>query len=208
MEKADQTTLQAIRDAGKAEFLSKGFRAASLRNIAKEAHVTTGAFYGYYSSKEALFRDLVDEQAQAFFDQFTQAQNTFAQLPPEHQPQAMGKISGSCMDWMIEYIYENFDAFKLILCCSEGTQYEQFIHTLVEIEVEATHRFLAVLQELGHPVKEIDSQLEHILVSGLFSGFFETVVHDMPKEQSVRYVRELREFYTAGWQKIMGLPSA
>ena len=76
---------------------------------------------------------------------------------------------------------------------------------MVAIETNATHGFIDVLESIGHPVRTIDPQLEHILVSGLFSSFFEIVVHEMPKEQSIRYVRELREFYTAGWAKIMGL---
>ena len=54
-------------------------------------------------------------------------------------------------------------------------------------------------------MKKIDSQLEHMLISGMFSGFFEIVVHDMPQEQAAEYIKELREFYTAGWTKIMGL---
>ena len=53
--------------------------------------------------------------------------------------------------------------------------------------------------------EKIDSQLEHILISGMFSGFFEIVVHDMPQEQAAEYIKELREFYTAGWTKIIGL---
>ena len=98
-----------------------------------------------------------------------------------------------------------FRCLQLLLCSSEGTKYEHFIHTMVEIEVEGTHRFVSVLQSLGHTAREIDPQLEHILVSGMFSAFFEMVVHDMPQQQATRYVKELREFYTAGWQKIMGL---
>ena len=39
----------------------------------------------------------------------------------------------------------------------------------------------------------------------MFTGFFETVIHDMPKSQSRQYIKELRKFYTAGWIKIMGL---
>jgi len=34
--------------------LEKDFNSASLRNIVKTAGVTTGAFYGYFSGKEAL----------------------------------------------------------------------------------------------------------------------------------------------------------
>ncbi len=197
-------TQQKILEAGKREFLQKGFLSASLRNIVREAGVTTGAFYGYYQSKEDLFYALVEEVAEKLLGQFNKAQNTFASLPPKMQPEQMGKISGDCIDWMVEYIYEHFDAVKLLICAAEGTKYDQFIHTMVEIEIEGTHQFTAVLEKLGHPTKRIDEHLEHILVSGLFHGFFEMVIHDMPKKQAVQYVKDLQKFYTAGWKKIMG----
>ena len=200
----ESTTQQQILAAGKKEFLAKGFRGASLRNIVKEAGVTTGAFYGYYKSKEALFAAFVQEPAQVMLGRFTEAQETFASLPPRDQPSQMGEISGSCMDWMVGYVYEHFDAVKLLICCAEGTEYEHFLHTMVEIEVEATHRFLAVLRQLGRQTKDLDPRLEHILVSGMFSAFFEIVVHDMPQQQAVNYIHELRTFYTAGWQRLIG----
>lgn len=199
------TTQQSILDAGLREFLAKGFLGASLRSIVKAAGVTTGAFYGYYASKEALFEALVSEPYGALMEQFHQAQAAFAGLPPEEQPCHLSDIPGDCMDRMVGYIYEHFEAFKLLVCCAEGTPYEQMIHKLSEIEAEYTHRFFFVLRRLGTPVREIDPQLEHLLISGLFSSFFEIVAHDMSQRQAMRYVRELREFYTAGWQKIMGL---
>ena len=62
MQKMAQTTLELIHAAAKREFLEKGFQAASLRNIVKTAGATTGAFYGYYDSKEELFEALAGEQ--------------------------------------------------------------------------------------------------------------------------------------------------
>ena len=44
-------TLQKILDAGMEEFQEKGFRDASLRQIVKNAGVTTGAFYGYFPAR-------------------------------------------------------------------------------------------------------------------------------------------------------------
>ena len=38
----------------------------------------------------------------------------------------------------------------------------------------------------------------------MMSGIFEIVVHDMPREQALRDVDHLRDFYTAGWLKLMG----
>ena len=46
MANEESATLQNILAAGKEEFLEKGFKSASLRNIVKTAGVTTGAFYG------------------------------------------------------------------------------------------------------------------------------------------------------------------
>lgn len=204
MNRNNPSTLQAIQDAAKREFLKNGFRSASLRNIVKEAGVTTGAFYGYYASKEDLFRALAGEPAKELLDSLKEAQDRFAALPGEKQLGQMNRISGECMDGMVESIYRNFDAFKLILCRSEGTGYENYIDQMVEIETEGTHRFVAVQNRLGNGIKEIDSSLEHILISGLFSSLFEMVVHDMPKEQARRFVKELQAFYAAGWKEIMG----
>ena len=63
MEENSATTLEKIQEAALAEFLEKGFLGASLRQIVKNAGVTTGAFYGYFSSKEALFATIVEPHA-------------------------------------------------------------------------------------------------------------------------------------------------
>jgi len=51
----DNSTQKRILMAGKAEFLAKGFENASLRLIAKNAGVTTGAIYGYFSDKAGIY---------------------------------------------------------------------------------------------------------------------------------------------------------
>lgn len=40
---------------------------------------------------------------------------------------------------MVDYVYDHFDAFKLIACCSTGTRYEHYLDALIEIEVNASH---------------------------------------------------------------------
>ena len=204
MSENEKTTLQNILSAAKAEFLEKGFRGASLRNIVKTANVTTGAFYGYYKSKEELFDALVGEQADYMMYYYKKAQEDFEKLPPEEQPEKTGEISGQCMEKMLDYAYENLDEFKLILQCSEGTRYESYVHDMVEVEINATHKFNDVLKSLGRESKLLNPQLEHMLVSGMFAAYFEMVIHEMPKEQAREYLKDLRAFYTAGWQKIMG----
>ncbi len=97
-------TLEKIQQAALEEFSEKGFQGASLRQIVKHAGVTTGAFYGYFSSKAALFASIVEPHAAALMGKFMEAQISFAQLPEEEQPEHMGVESGSCVHWMVDYI--------------------------------------------------------------------------------------------------------
>ena len=170
----------------------------------KSVGMTTGAFYGYYKSKEELFEALVGEHNADLPGCFQKAQKEFADLPHEQQPEVMGDISGACMFDMLHYAYEHLEECKLILCCSEGTKFSGLIDEMVEIEAAATHAYQEVLQELGRPSPQIDPALEHILITGMFHTFFELVIHEMPLQNAENYVKEMRAFYTAGWMKIMG----
>ena len=187
-----------------------GFRVAARRQIVNNSGVTTGAFYGYFSSKEALFNAIVEPHAAALMGRFMEAQTTFAELPEKEQPEHMGLESGRCVDWMGGHICAHPGAatsrepVKLLLCCAEGTSYEHFVHNMVEVEVEYTQRYMEVLRRLGRDIPVLDKSLCHIIASGMFNGIFEIVVHDMPRDQAMRDVDQLRAFYTAGWSKLMG----
>lgn len=204
MGETENNTHDLILDAAKAEFLEKGFQNASLRSIVKAAGVTIGALYGYYGSKEALFDALVQECYEHFMSTYQAALDTFAQLPPEEQPEHMGEISSTCMQELLHYMYAHRDAFHLLLLHSAGTRYAAMVDEIVALEVAAMHRYYAVLARLGLAAPQIDSRLEHILVTGLINAYFEMIIHDMPQEDAQLYLRELHEFYTAGWTKIMG----
>ena len=205
MDDKGSTTLESIEQAAMQEFLEKGFQGASLRQIVKNAGVTTGAFYGYFSSKEALFNALVEPHAAALMGRFMEAQTSFAELPEEEQASHMGDESGNYVRWMVDYICQHRDPVKLLLTRSEGTSYERFVHNMVEVEVEYTIRYIEVLRHLGKDVPELSNSICHIIASGMFNGLFEIAIHDMPKEQALQYVEQFRTFYTGGWLSLMGL---
>ena len=170
MEEKSTATLEKIQEAALAEFLDKGFQGASLRQIVKNAGVTTGAFYGYFSSKEALFNALVEPHAAALMGKFMEAQTSFAELPEEQQPEHMGVESSNCVHWMVDYICQHREPVKLLLTRAEGTSYEHFVHNMVEVEVEYTLQYMEVLRRLGRDIPELSQSLCHIIASGMFNG--------------------------------------
>ena len=128
----------------------------------------------------------------------------FESLPMEKQPEQMGKMSSECMNELLAYSCEHMDEFYLILKCSAGTKYASMIDDMVEIEVEATHKYYKVLEQLGTPAPKIDERLEHIMATGMIGAFFEMVLHRMPFDDAKAFLQQLNDFYTAGWMKIMG----
>lgn len=59
--KADQKeqTRKRIVDAAKRSFKKNGFSGIGVDGLAKEAGVTSGAFYGHFNSKEAAFKEAI-----------------------------------------------------------------------------------------------------------------------------------------------------
>lgn len=195
-----------LLEAGKREFMDKGFQGASLRNIAASLGVTTGAIYRYYTDKEALFDALVAESAQELVDRYRSVQQSFAQQSVEDQVHNLPEVPDEEASWMMDFLYDHFDAFKLITCFAAGTKYEHYLDTLAEIEDNAGRSLVDRMAEAGYPIRPIDDELIHIMSTALFNGMFETVRHDMPRGKALSYMNDLRDFYSAGWFHLLGIP--
>ncbi|TCO69158.1 TetR/AcrR family transcriptional regulator [Marinisporobacter balticus] len=203
MNNDDLNTLQKIMIEGKREFLEKGFKDASLRNIVKGAGVTTGAFYGYYPDKKALFEALVLPVVNGLREIFLLAQEEFDRLPKADKKENVYDYTSDEVKKFVAYIYDHFDEFKLLISCAEGTAFSDFVHNLVEIEVEYTLKFVESTGNDAMASGRATPELLHIISSAFFSAVFEVVKHDMSKEAADTYIDSLKQFFTAGWQRIL-----
>lgn len=200
-------TQKAILNASKQEFLEKGFKEANLRHIAAQAGVTTGAIYGYFSDKQELFRALVEPTATDFFEQFVQVMDDFINIPETEQIALMHTYSNQALEDFFDYIYEHFDVFRLIKCCSSGTEYEQYVERMVEVETRSTRQFIIILEEHGYSPVSVSDNLLHILANAYFSTIFEVVEHNMHKDEAKAYINHITTFFSAGWDSLLKLNS-
>lgn len=196
-------TQKAILNAGKQEFLKKGYKDANLRHIAAQAGVTTGAIYGYFSDKHELFRALVEPVATDFYEKFMKMMGEFNNLPETEQIAVIHTYSDHALEYFFDYVYEHFDVFRLIKCCSAGTEYEQYIERMVEVETENSRMFISVMEKCGYEPIPISDNLLHILVNSYFSTIFEVVEHNMQKDEAKAYVGHIATFFSAGWDALL-----
>lgn len=200
----DKNTKKRIEESAIKEFMEKGFAKASLRQIVKNAGLTTGAFYKYYPTKDALFASLVEPYANKLYSIYDITIEDFQSLPASQQQKNMIEASSGGITEMLEYIYKHYDNFKLLLCKADGTPFTSFIHNLVEREVKSTVKFIDDMRASGVEVPKIDVEFVHMITSGMFLSVFEIVAHDMQKDIAIKRVQKIKEFYTGGWERMLG----
>lgn len=199
--KAEDTEKNILNTARK-HFLKDGFSGASLRNIVKDAGLTTGAFYKYYPTKEALFDALTDPYIEHIYQIYDRVVEDFEKLSAKEQTSNMSDTSGDGMDQMIDYIYEHYDNFRLLLKCGDSGKFETFIHNMVDREMRSSLEYVKKMKEDGIEIPIVGESLMHMIYTGFFSSIFQIIEHDIDKETAKRNVHKLREFNTDGWERL------
>ena len=197
------STQEKIMQFAKLEFLQHGFKDSSLRNISAAAGVTTGAIYAYFKDKNALFEAIVDPlilQVEGIFCELSESYyNENAIVSNITFQKSLGDLYQ-----IYEFIYNNFDVFRLLVVGAEGSSRADFIHTLVEHEVKHTLAYSERLKENKNNCIGIQISLTsiHIISESYINALLEPVRHNMSKEEALKNLEFLVTFYTGGWQSV------
>ena len=204
MGKRELDTRDRILKAAGEEFLEKGYQDAWLREISRKAGVTTGAMYGYFKNKEELFGALVEEDYNHMLGLYDEILADFRTLPPQEQAEHMQEYTAQGMLRMADYLYNHWDSFQLMLCHSEGTPYNHLVEEMVARDVQATDDFSQSSRDAGIALNPVNPTLGRMLLSSMFSPFFEMVRQDLPRDQAEQYITQLLSFFVAGWERLWG----
>ena len=202
MAKRIEGVTEKLLECAKEEFLVNGYENASLRVIAEKAGYTKGVIYIRYPDKESLYRSLVQPVADGVCDFLQKALDGFSALPGEEQQAQKKSYADVGVAKIIDYIYENFDLFKILLTSGETHIYQEFLHRIIDLDIACTTRFIEQTGNDAFTSGRLTPELAHILSCAFYSGFFEIVMHDMPQEQAHEHIQRLRKFYNIGWKNI------
>lgn len=204
MTKPIEGVSERILACAKEEFLEKGFSEASLRTIAAKADTTTGSIYSRFKDKEGLFCAVVEPAAEGLTAIFLRTQKNFHDQEPEEQPKLMETYVLSGMDEMLDYVYDHFEEFQLLLDASYGTRYQDFVEHLVEIETEYTYKYMDATQSTREG-SLITEEFIHIMARAMFDSMFEVVRHHMDRDIARKYLHMLEKYHYGGWSAIIDL---
>ena len=105
---------------------------------------------------------------------------------------------------IVELIYKDFAAHKLLFCRSEGTKYEDYLHEVVIKVQTATLKFMKELEDKGILVNHVDEKEMHLILSAQYTAMLEMVNHDFSYEEALHYCETVNIFFKEGWRKFLG----
>ena len=193
---------EAVLECAKKEFLEKGYKDASLRTIAQQANTSTGSIYTRFGDKEGLFCSIVGPAAVGLKQMFLEIQEAFHSFDEDVQRAEMGQYTSIHQMEMLDYIYDHFDEFRLLLSSAEGTKFSCFVEELVDIEVDYTYKYMEIIGCESVKNGIVTEEFIHIVVTAYFNGMFEVVRHNMDKKSAVKYVHLLNRYHMQGFSTI------
>jgi len=102
-----QNRIDTILDAARKLFLSRGYLGTSIRDIARESQLSTGAFYFYFNDKDEIYGIVCEEAGQVLIDHLERVMDEGDDLMEK-----MRRLAWSYIDFYRDYP-EQFELFVL-----------------------------------------------------------------------------------------------
>ena len=205
MGEASAETKKKILKSATAEFLEKGFMNASLREIAANAGLTTGAMYRHFKDKDALFCALVDKAIDFTTKTVMLADSSNHMDLDNPISKEHFEDEAKQTNELLNYIFDNMDAFTLLLTKSAGSTHEHFQEEICELYTKNLEQTINWMYKSKISSKKIDKMTVHFIASTLINAFVEIITHKMTKKAAFQYIQNIEEFTRYGMMRMMGI---
>ncbi len=202
---SDLSTRELILKVAKDEFLAKGFRDASLRNISSEVGVAVSNIYNHFKNKDDLFRELVrpllelwDSYMESHFS--SEEAELFADTDYEKYKQLMQKS-------LIFLVKEYPQELKLLLLYSSGSSLEYFMEEYIDKMCMRSFKWFQDFKE-KYPDANIDiSPFMIRFQSSLLPSLLKNILIDnsLTEADLMKIFDEYVLFTMAGWKSLMAI---
>ena len=206
MGEASTETKKKILDSAMTEFLDKGFMNASLRTIAANAGLTTGAMYRHFKDKDALFCALVDDAIEfatkaVMMGDVSHHMNLDTLASKEHFEEENRQTNE-----LLNYMFDNFDAYTLLLTKAAGSTHEHFQEEICDLYTKNCEQLFNWLFKNKISSRKIDKMSAHFIASTVINAFMEIITHRMTKKAALQYIENIVAFTRYGMMHMIGFP--
>lgn len=184
-----ENSKELIIRAGKQEFLKYGYKGASLRNICKQAGVTTGAFYFQFENKEQLLDEIL-RPVITYFSAMVQ-KSTMEEFEGESS-------SADGDEQMLEMLWNYKEECQILLEGTAGTAYEKVFE---ELQEGLRQGFLLFFGKYG--ISDVDEKLLDVIVRMRVESYLTIIRKEYTLEETKKLARQIGVYCDAGFEALV-----
>ena len=184
-----ENSKELIIRAGKQEFLKYGYKGASLRNICKQAGVTTGAFYFQFENKEQLLDEIL-RPVITYFSAMVQ-KSTMEEFEGESS-------SADGDEQMLEMLWNYKEECQILLEGTAGTAYEKVFE---ELQEGLRQGFLLFFGKYG--ISDVDEKLLDVIVRMRVESYLTIIRKEYTLEETKKLARRIGVYCDAGFEALV-----
>lgn len=184
-----ENSKELIIRAGKQEFLKYGYKGASLRNICKQAGVTTGAFYFQFENKEQLLDEIL-RPVITYFSAMVQ-KSTMEEFEGESS-------SADGDERMLEMLWNYKEECQILLEGTAGTAYEKVFE---ELQEGLRQGFLLFFGKYG--ISDVDEKLLDVIVRMRVESYLTIIRKEYTLEKTKKLARQIGIYCDAGFEALV-----
>lgn len=184
-----ENSKELIIRAGKQEFLKYGYKGASLRNICKQAGVTTGAFYFQFENKEQLLDEIL-RPVITYFSAMVQ-KSTMEEFEGESS-------SADGDEQMLEMLWNYKEECQILLKGTAGTAYEKVFE---ELQEGLRQGFLLFFGKYG--ISDVDEKLLDVIVRMRVESYLTIIRKEYTLEETKKLARQIGIYCDAGFEALV-----
>ncbi len=211
----DKETKKKLLECAMKEFSEKGYMKASIRNICKEAGVTTGALYFFFKDKEDLFGNLVADTLNGLNNIIEQhfieeAIATESLSGGDISIAALAEAQGFDDDMaiareVIRYLFKHKEVIELLLTKAQGSCYENLPDQMVgKVEVHYTQMYIAMkgYKSKKELTKE-DKFIIHWMSHDQIDIFIHIATHCRSAKEGEKQMKNMMAYMIGGWYGVI-----
>lgn len=184
-----ENSKELIIREGKQEFLKYGYKGASLRNICKQAGVTTGAFYFQFENKEQLLDEIL-RPVITYFSAMVQ-KSTMEEFEGESS-------SADGDEQMLEMLWNYKEECQILLEGTAGTAYEKVFE---ELQEGLRQGFLLFFGKYG--ISDVDEKLLDVIVRMRVESYLTIIRKEYTLEETKKLARQIGIYCDAGFEALV-----
>ena len=183
------------------EFLDRGYKNSSVRQIAQKAGVSTYLIYDRFTDKLGLFKAVVVPAQEKLIDAYSREMELFNKTCPDAPYEDMEIYVDNRADSIIDTIYDYIREYKIMINSPFEAEFDSLIEKLISIQ---SKQIIHYFDMLNIDIKSrVSPKLWQIISHSLFTGIFEVVRHDMSREDAHIFNRQLLKYNMHGFQAFL-----